>query len=175
MKAASVYEDRFALAPTVLRMWRRGHGCHSRLRINFCWRPCPRFAIRFDRRSRRYGLRFSLRLTDRADHVETTLRVVLEFVVQDSLAAVQRVLEADEFSGQAGELFSREKRLREKSLQQAGAHNHFAILRRKLLQTEHGDDVLEFAVLRERAADFLREGVMPFANDARRGHLGTGL
>src|ERR1017187_564256 len=175
MKAAFVSEGRFALAPIVLRMRRRGNGCRSRLRINFCWSPCLRFAIRFDRRSRRYGLRFSLRFADRANHVETALRVVLEFVVQDSLAAVQRILEADEFSGQAGELFSREKWLREKALQQTGAHDHFAILRRKLFQTEHGDDVLEFAVLRERAADFLREGVMPFANDARRGHLGTGL
>jgi hypothetical protein len=34
--------------------------------------------------------------------------------------------------------------------------DHLAVLRRKLLQAEHGDDVLEFSVLRQRAPDFLR-------------------
>jgi hypothetical protein len=46
-----------------------------------------------------------------------------------------------------------------------------AVLGRKLLQAEHGDDVLELRVLRERAPDLLRQRVVPFADDARRGHL----
>ena len=95
--------------------------------------------------------------------------------MQDSFASVQRVLETDELPGQAGELFGREKWLCEETLQQAGAHDDFPVLGRKLLQTEHGDDVLEFAVLRECASDFLRQGVMPFADNSRRGHLGVGL
>ena len=44
-----------------------------------------------------------------------------------------------------------------------------------MFQAQHGDDVFEFPVLREGPPDFLCQGVMPFADDARRGHLGAGL
>ena len=53
--------------------------------------------LRFGGGCGRGGFWFSLRFADRADHVETALRVVLEFVVQDAFAAVQRVFQADEF------------------------------------------------------------------------------
>src|ERR1700683_2907896 len=101
--------------------------------------------------------------------------MVFEFVAQDALTTIQRVLEADELSFEAGELFSREKGLGQKALQPASADDHIAVFWRELLQAQHCNDVLEFGVLRERPADFLRQAVMPFANDARRGHLGTRL
>src|ERR1035437_5282491 len=121
------------------------------------------------------GFRFCLRFANRPDHVKRAFRVVFEFIAQDSLTAVQRILEADELSFRAGELLGREKGLGEKTLQPAGADDHVAVLRRKLLQAEHGNDVLEFPVLCERPPDFLRQEIMPFADNARGGHLGTGL
>lgn len=44
-----------------------------------------------------------------------------------------------------------------------------------MLQAEHGDDILEIFVLRQRASDFLRQEIVPLADDAGRGHFGTGL
>src|SRR5271163_3150095 len=123
----------------------------------------------------RAGFRFSLCLANRPDHVERALRVVFEFIAMNALTTVQRVLEADELSCETGELFGRKKRLGEKTLQPAGAHHHVAVLWRKLLQTEHGNDILKVGVLRERAPDLLRQAVMPFADYARRRHLGIGL
>jgi len=70
-----------------------------------------------------------LSFANRPNHVERALGVVLEFVVQDSLTTVQRVLEADELSFEAGELLGREKRLGEKTLQPAGAGDHVAVFR----------------------------------------------
>ena len=49
-------------------------------------------------RQRVAGLRFALRLVHRPDHVERALRVVLEFIAQDALAAVQRILQADQLA-----------------------------------------------------------------------------
>jgi hypothetical protein len=42
-----------------------------------------------------------LRFINRPDHIERAFRIVFEFIAQDSLAAVQRVLEADELSFEA--------------------------------------------------------------------------
>src|ERR1019366_395555 len=86
----------------------------------------------------RIGFRFALRLGDRPDHVEGALRVVLEFIAQDSLAAVQRVREADELSFEAGELLGREEGLGEKAFQPTGAGDHLAIRWRELLEAQHG-------------------------------------
>src|ERR1700722_13455795 len=61
--------------------------------------------------------RLGLRFIDRPDHVKRSLRVVFELIPQDSLTAVQRVLEADELSLEAGELLGREEGLGEKMLQ----------------------------------------------------------
>src|ERR1700722_10577714 len=62
-------------------------------------------------------LRLRFRFIDRPDHVKRSLGVVLELIPQDSLTAVQRVLEADELSLEAGELLGREEGLGEKMLQ----------------------------------------------------------
>ena len=53
----------------------------------------------------RVWFRFCRRFVDRADHVERALRVILEFIPQDALTAVQRVFETDEFPFEAAELF----------------------------------------------------------------------
>jgi hypothetical protein len=47
------------------------------------------FVGMFDLRLRFHpGLRLSLRFVNRPDHIERALRVILEFVAQDSLATV---------------------------------------------------------------------------------------
>src|SRR5664279_294148 len=72
----------------------------------------------------RLGLRLSLRFVNRPDHVERALREVLELIAQDPLAAIERVLEADELSFESAELLGREEWLREEALQPAGACYH---------------------------------------------------
>ena len=103
------------------------------------------------------------------------IRDFFELVAKNPLASVERILEAHELSLEAGELLRREKGLGKKALQAAGAGDHFAVLGRKLFEAEHGNDVFKFGVLRQRAPDFLCQGVVPCADDTRRGHLGTGL
>src|ERR1700691_4148224 len=63
------------------------------------------------RRERRDGLGgvVALGLVDRTDHIQRSLRAVLELIAQDALAAVERVLQADGFSGHATELLGGEK------------------------------------------------------------------
>ena len=99
------------------------------------------------------GLRFFLGLVDRPDHVEGALGIVLELILQDALTAVDRVLQADVLSLDAAELLGREERLGQESLQPAGATDDVTVIRRELLHPEHGNDVLEFLVLRQRLAD----------------------
>src|SRR5512135_1670928 len=96
-------------------------------------------------------IHFQPRLVDRADHVQRTLRHVLELVAQDALAAVERIIETDEFALDAAELFGGEEWLGEETFQPPRACDHGAICCRQLFQPEHGDDVLEVRVLRERA------------------------
>src|SRR3989339_353833 len=91
----------------------------------------------------RSGSCLFLRFVNRPDHVERALRVVFGFIAQDSLTAAERVLEADERSLEAGELLGREEWLGKKTLQPAGAGDHGPVLRRQLLEAEHGNDVLE--------------------------------
>ena len=57
----------------------------------------------------------SLGLVDRPDHVKGALGIVLELIVQDTLTAVDRVLQADVLSLDATELLGREKGLGQKS------------------------------------------------------------
>ncbi len=77
---------------------------------------------------RRLGLACALRLTDRADHVERALRIILELVSQDALAAIESVLETDESALVAGELLSGEERLSEKALEPAGSYDYIAVI-----------------------------------------------
>src|ERR1017187_10092254 len=62
------------------------------------------------------GCGFSLSFVNCPDHVERALWVVFEFIVQDSLAAIERVFETDEFSLDAAKLLGGEEWLREESL-----------------------------------------------------------
>src|ERR1700722_6284450 len=117
----------------------------------------------------------ALRLIDAADHVQCALRVVLEFVPQNALTAIERILTAHQLALDAAELFRGKERLRQETLQQARAPDDLAVLGRELLESEHGDDVLQILVLRQRAPDLLRQVVMSFADDARRSHRGSGL
>src|ERR1039457_6732476 len=135
---------------------------------------CLRFRLRFGF-GFGLGLRLPLRLVNRPDHVERAFRGVFELIAQYSLAAIKRVLEADELSFESAELLGREKGLREEALQPAGACDHLAIVRRQLLEAEHGNDVFEIRVLGQRPTDLLRQVVVTFANDAGCGHLGTRL
>ncbi len=128
-------------------------------RLGFNWNFW--FGAGIGRARRLGGLRFFLRLVDRPDHVKGALWIVFELIVQDALAAVERVLQADILSLDAAELLGREKRLGQKSLQPAGAADDVSVVRRELLHSEHGNDVLEFLVVRQRLADFLRQQVMP--------------
>src|ERR1019366_4734044 len=100
------------------------------MRVCLRFRVCRRLWAGLDSR---FGVGFLLALgfVNRADHVERALRIVLELIVQDALAAVQRVLEADELSLEAGELLRREEGLGEETLQPAGADDHLAVLRRQ--------------------------------------------
>ncbi len=88
---------------------------------------------------------FGLCLANCADHVERAFRIILEFIVQDALAAIERVIEADELAFEAGELLGREEGLGQKPLQPSCARDDRAVLRRKLLKTQHGDDVFQIA------------------------------
>src|SRR5664279_2213584 len=121
------------------------------------------------------GFGFSFRFVNRPYHVERAFGVVFEFIAQDAFAAIERVFETDEFSLDAAKLLGGEKRLREESLQTPGAGDYTAVFWRQLFQAEHGDDVLEIFVLRECLPDFLRQEIVSFADDTRRGHFGVGL
>src|SRR5579871_2804704 len=82
------------------------------------------------RRIRRLSrLRFFLGLVDRPDHVKGALGIVLELIVQDALAAIDRVFQTDVFSLDAAELLGREERLRQESLQPTGAADDVAVFR----------------------------------------------
>src|SRR5450631_71242 len=98
----------------------------------------------------RLGVRLPFRFVNRPDHVERAFRGVFELIAEDSFAAVERVLEADELSFESAELLGCEERLREEALQPAGARDHFAVVGRKLFEPEHGNDVLEICVLSQR-------------------------
>ncbi len=85
-------------------------------------------------RTRRLGgLGFFHGLVDRPDHVKGALGIILELIAQDTLAAVNRVLQADVLSLDATELLGREERLGQKALQPAGATDDVTVIRRELL------------------------------------------
>src|ERR1700722_1146644 len=100
------------------------------------------------------ALRLS-RLADRSNHVQRTLCIVLELVHKNPFAAIEGILEADELPLDSAELFRGEKRLGQKPFQTPGARDRLAVLRGKLLQAKHGDDVLEILVLGEGATNAL--------------------
>src|ERR1035438_7371172 len=109
------------------------------------------------------GFGLFLRFVNCPDHIQRAFRIIFEFIAQDSLAAIERIFEADEFSLDAAELLGGEKRLGEESLQPPGAGDYVAVFRSQLFQAKHGDDVLEILVLRQRPPDFLGQEIMPVA------------
>ena len=106
---------------------------------------------------------------------QRALPVLAEIIAQNSFTTVKRVLETHKLSFESCELIGREEGLGKKPFQSTGEGDHLAVLRRQLLKTEHRNDVLEFCVLSEGSSYFLCEGVVSFADDARRGHFGAGL
>src|ERR1700722_3154443 len=152
--------------------------------FKLCVRNCRRWRGGSRHRAFRRGcyrhlgclrLRLGLRFVNCSDHVECALRIVFEFIAEDALTTVQRVLETDELSLETGELFGGEKGLRKKSLQPARAIYDATVLRRKLLQAEHGNNVLELRILRQCSPDFLRQPIVPLADNTCRRHGGVGL
>src|ERR1700683_3452961 len=69
----------------------------------------------------------SARFSDRTNHVKRALWKVLELIAQNALTSVERVLQADGFSGHAAELLGCEEWLGEKSLQPPRASHDVAI------------------------------------------------
>src|ERR1039458_9083409 len=86
--------------------------------LRFMSAGCGMGDLRFRRRLRqRCGFGFLLGLGNRPDHIEGAFRIVFEFIAQDSLAAIERVFETDEFSFDSAKLLGREERLGEKMLE----------------------------------------------------------
>src|SRR3984957_5154736 len=115
------------------------------------------------------------RLADCADHVQGALRIILEFIGKNSLAAIERVAQAHQLALDARKLLGRKEGLRKKPLKTAGAGPRLTVLRRELFETQHRDHVLELLVLSQGAADMLRHRIVPVADNAGGGRLGTGL
>src|ERR1700722_3071987 len=67
-------------------------------------------------------------LFDRRNHIERGFRMVLEFIAQNALAAVERVFEAYGFSSHAAELLGCEEWLSEKSLESPRPRYHGAVV-----------------------------------------------
>src|ERR1700720_136214 len=77
---------------------------------------------------------FFQRLRNRPDHVECALGNILELVTQNAFTAVERLLKADQFAGNATELLGGKKRLRQKPFQTSRTADDLAIVRRELSQ-----------------------------------------
>ena len=98
----------------------------------------PFSAFRFDaahfllekhfRRQPDFEFHWPARLPNRTDHVQRMLREIREFVVENPLAAVQRVFESHQLAGLPGELLRHEERLRQEPFQAARAMDRPAIL-----------------------------------------------
>jgi hypothetical protein len=65
------------------------------------------------------------------------------------------LLDSYGFPRNSSELLGHEKRLREKTLEAAGARHDAPVFRAQLLYAEQRDDFLEFHVARNRSAHFL--------------------
>src|SRR5664279_6233822 len=90
-----------SLSSTKTSNGKRTLSCMSNRGVGACVGLFVAFRFRVRLRDR---LWLRLGLVDRSDHVKRALRDVVELVVQNPLAAIQCVLEADELAGEAGEL-----------------------------------------------------------------------
>src|SRR2546425_1991261 len=86
------------------------------------------------------------RLADVADHVERLLGQVVVFAVHDFPEALDRVGDLHVAPRQARELLGHEHRLRQETLDLAGAADDLLVLVRELFHAEDGDDVLQILV-----------------------------
>src|SRR5690606_41291405 len=111
-------------------------------------------------------------LVDAADHVERLLGMVGELVVQDALAALERVLEVHHLAFEAGELLRREEWLRQEAVQSPCAVDLSLVGARELFESEHGDHVPQFLVAGQGLAYLARHAVVALADQGRRQHLG---
>src|SRR5581483_12022757 len=111
------------------------------------------------------------RLIDRPDHVQGCLGKIVQLVIQDSLAAIQRIGKTHRSSWKSAELRGREERLSQKSFEAPCTADRVAILAGELLEAEHGNDVLELFILGQGAPDLLREAVVALARDSRSEHF----
>src|SRR5262252_2059307 len=87
--------------------------------------------------------RFCDRFVDRADHVEGALRQIIVVAGDDAFEPLDRVLEADEHAGGAGEHLGDEKRLGEKALDLAGTRDGQLVFFGELIHPKDGNDVLQ--------------------------------
>src|SRR4026207_2161370 len=78
---------------------------------------------------------------DGADHVERLLGKLVAFPVNDHLEALDRVLERHVLAGGAGEVLRHRERLRQETLDLAGARHRELVFRRQLVHAENRDDV----------------------------------
>ena len=116
-----------------------------------------------------------LRLVDRADHIQRTLRIVLELVPQNPLAAIERILHAHLFSLETTKLLRSKERLRQKAFQPTRPANRQPIVRGELVQAKHRHDIFQRLILRKRLANLLRQRIVPLTHDARSCHRGIRL
>ena len=98
-------------------------------------------------------------------HVEVAFGDMIEFAVEQHLEAADRLLDRDVFAGRAGEHFGDRERLREETLDFAGAVDGELVLGRKLVETENGDDVLQILVALEHALHVAGDLVVLLADD----------
>ncbi len=85
-------------------------------------------------------------LVYRTDHGEGSLRILVEFTAEQCFKAADGVLKRYIAPFQTGKLLGNRERLREILLHAAGTIDNAAVVCTKLLHTEDGDDVLQFAV-----------------------------
>src|SRR3977135_942446 len=82
------------------------------------------------------------RLFDGADHVEGRFRQMIVLAFADRAEALDGIGEVDELARRSREDFGNKERLRQETLDLAGAGDRDLVVFRKLVHAENGDDVL---------------------------------
>src|SRR5690606_38766369 len=80
---------------------------------------------------------------DGADHVERRFRQMIVLALAKVAEPLDGVGEIDELAGRAGEHFGDMERLRQETLDLAGARDGELVLFRQFVHAENGDDVLK--------------------------------
>src|SRR5690606_38853878 len=90
------------------------------------------------------------------------------------LEAAESVLDRDDLARESGEDFRHIERLRKELLDLPRAINDLFIFRRKLIETEDRDDVLQVLVALKHVLNAARDIVVLLADDPRIERLGEG-